>query len=73
MPMKGSYSCISYNTNDREAATWNQFGGTGVTLTLTADMKSRMAPRGTYQTKLDQRTWVQRISWQESPSKRRDV
>ena len=36
--MKSSYSRLSYNTNDGDATPWNQYKGTGVT--LTADMKS---------------------------------
>ena len=50
MTMKSPYSRLSYNTNDGEAIHWNQFGGTGVT--ITADMKFRMASKGEDQTKL---------------------
>ena len=50
MTMKGSYSRLSYNTNDGDSTKWNQYGGTGVT--LTADMKSRMASKGSDPTKL---------------------
>ena len=50
MTMKGSYSRLSYNTNDREATPWSQFGGIGVT--VTADMKSKIASRGANPTKL---------------------
>ena len=32
--MKGSYSFLSYNTNDGDSTPWNQYGGTGVTLSL---------------------------------------
>ena len=55
--LRDSFSRLSYNTNDGEDTPWNQFGGTGVT--LTADMKSRMASRGADPTKLGQWTWVQ--------------
>ena len=43
MTMKGSYSRLSYNTNDGDSTAWNQYGGTGVTLTV--DMKSCMASK----------------------------
>ena len=56
MSMKGSYSRLTYNTNDGDSTPWNQYEGTGVT--LTTDMKSRMASKGPYPTKLDQWTWV---------------
>ena len=48
--MKGSYSRLSYNTNDDDSTDWNQYGGTGVT--LTTDIKSRMASKGEDPTKL---------------------
>ena len=41
MTIKCSYYCLSHNTNDGDFTAWNQYGGTGVT--LTADMKSRIA------------------------------
>ena len=50
MSMKCSYSCLNYNTNDGDSTPWNQYGSTGVT--LTADMKSRMASKGADPTKL---------------------
>ena len=56
MTMKGSYSRLSYNTNDGDSTAWNQYGGTGVT--LTADMKSRMVSKGSDPTKLGRWTWV---------------
>ena len=40
MTMKGSYSRLSYNTNNGDSAAWNQYGGTGVT--LNADLQSRL-------------------------------
>ena len=51
MTMKGSYSRLSYNTNDGDSATWNQYGGTSVT--LNADLRSRMATKD-----LIQLSWV---------------
>ena len=54
--MKCSYSRLSYNTNDGDSTAWHQYSGTGVT--LTADMKSRMASKGDNPTKLGQWTWV---------------
>ena len=54
--MKGSFSRLSYNTNDGDTACWNQYGGTGVT--LTADMKSRIVDKGSDPTKLGWWTWV---------------
>ena len=56
MTMKGSYSRLSYNTNNGDSAAWNQYGGTGVT--LTTDMRSRMASKGSDPSKLGQWTWV---------------
>ena len=56
MSMKGSYSHLSYNTDDGNSTLWNQYGDTGVT--LTADMKSRMASKGTNPSKLGRWTWV---------------
>ena len=56
MTMKGSYSCLCYNTNEGEATPWSQCVGTGVT--LTADMKSRIASRGVDPTNLGHWTWV---------------
>ena len=56
MTMKGSYSRLSYNTNDGDSTAWNQYGGTSVT--LTADMKSRMASKGADPTKVGRWTWV---------------
>ena len=53
--MKSSYSRLSYNTNDSVNTLWNQYGGTGVT--LTADMKSRMAFKGVDPSKLGKWTW----------------
>ena len=50
MAMKSSYSCLSYNTNDGADTPWNQYGGTGVT--LTADMKSCMVAKGVDPSKL---------------------
>ena len=38
MSMKGTYSRLSYNTNDRVFTPWNQYGDMGVT--LTADVLS---------------------------------
>ena len=54
--MKGSYSRLSYNTNDGDSTAWNQYGGTSVT--LTADMRSRMASKGSDPSKLGRWTWV---------------
>ena len=51
MSMKGSYSCLSYNTNYGDSTPWNQYGGTGVI--LTADMKSRMSYKGSDPSKLE--------------------
>ena len=56
MSMKGSYSRLSYNTNDGDATPWNQYGGMGVT--LAANVKSRMASKGAGPTKLGRWTWV---------------
>ena len=56
MTMKGSYSRLSYNTNDGDSAAWNQYGGTGVT--LNADLRSRMTTKGSGPTKLGRWTWV---------------
>ena len=56
MTMKGSYSRLSYNTNDGDSATWNQYGGTGVT--LNADLRSRMSTKGSDPTMLGCWTWV---------------
>ena len=50
MSMKGSFSCLSYNTNDNDTACWIQYGGTGVT--ITADMKSRMEDQDSDPTKI---------------------
>ena len=51
MTMKGPNSHLSYNTNDGDSTHRNKYGGTGVT--LTADMKSRMASKGADPSKLD--------------------
>ena len=59
MTMKGSYSRLSYNTNDGDSAAWNQYGGTGVT--LTAVMRSRMAFKGLDPSKLGRWTWAKSI------------
>ena len=55
---KGTYSCLSYNTNDGEGTKWNQYGGTGIT--LNANLKSRMTTSGSGgdPTKLGRWTWV---------------
>ena len=55
---KGTYSRLSYNTNDGEGTKWNQYGGTGIT--LNANLKSRMTTSGSGDdpTKLGRRTWV---------------
>ena len=55
---KGTYSCLSYNTNNGKATKWNQYGGTGIT--LNADLKSRMTTRGSGgdPTKQGRWTWV---------------
>ena len=55
---KGTYTCLSYNTNDGKEMIWNQYGRTGIT--LTADLKSRMTKRGSggAPTKLGRWTWV---------------
>ena len=50
MTMKSSYARLSYNTNDGDAIPWNQYGGTGVT--LTADMKARIVYKDADLTKL---------------------
>ena len=54
--MKSTSSCPSYNTHNSDVTPWNQYGGTGVT--LTDDMKSLMAAKGVDPSKLGQRTWV---------------
>ena len=56
--MKGSYTCLSYNTNNIEDTKWNQYGGTG--FTLNANMRSRMTERGSggHSTKLRRWNWV---------------
>ena len=62
---RGTYSLLSYNTNDGEATKWNQYGGTGIT--LNTDLKSRMTARGSGgdPTKLGRWTWV-RIGGKDS-------
>ena len=51
MTMKSSYSCLSYNTNNgADTPCWSQYGSTSVT--ITADMKSRMASKGADPSKL---------------------
>ena len=54
--MKSSCSRLSYNTKDGDDKLWNQYGGTGVT--LTADMKSPMVAKDADPSKLGRRTWV---------------
>ena len=55
---KGTFTCLSYNTNDDEGTKWNQYGGTGIT--LNADMRSRMIHDGNGgdPTKLGRQTWT---------------
>ena len=40
MMNKGTFTCLSYNTNDNEGKKWNQYGDTGIT--LNEDMRSRV-------------------------------
>ena len=55
---KGTFTCLSYNTNDGKDTKWNQYGGTGIT--LNADMRSRMIKGGVGgdPTKLGRWTWT---------------
>ena len=62
---KGTYTHLSYNTNNGKETKWNQYGGTGIT--LTANLKSRMTERGSGgdPTKFGRWTWV-RIGGKDS-------
>lgn len=50
MTSKGTYTCLSYNTNNCDNTIWNQYGGTGMTINV--DMRSRMGSKGADPTKL---------------------
>ena len=52
--IKGSYSRLSYSTNDGIYIPLNRNGGTGIT--ITADIKSRIASKGVDLTKLGRLT-----------------
>ena len=41
---KGTFTRLSYNTNDGPDTLWNQYGGTGIT--LNKDMRARKAKDG---------------------------
>ena len=58
MMNKGTYTRLSYNTNDGKETEWNQYSGIGIT--LNADFRSRMTARGSGgdPTKLGRWTWV---------------
>ena len=55
---KGTFTRLSYNTNDGTNTKWNQYGGTGIT--LNTDMRARKAKDGVGgdPTKLGRWTWT---------------
>ena len=55
---KGTMTCLSYNTNDREGTKWNQYGGTDIT--LNANIRVRVTKGGWSGdlTKLGRWTWT---------------
>ena len=58
MMNKGTFTRLSYNTNDGPDTLWNQYGGTGIT--LNKDMRARKAKDsvGGDPTKLGRWTWT---------------
>ena len=58
MMNKGTFTRLSYNTNNGKDTKWNQYGGAGIT--LNADMKARMAKGGSSgdPPKLGRQTWA---------------
>ena len=58
MMNKGTFTCPSYNTNDGNETKWDQYDGTSIT--LNADMRSRMTKGGSSSdlTKLERWTWA---------------
>ena len=58
MMNKGTFTRLSYNTNNRKDTKWNQYGGTGITLNI--DMRARMTKGGSGgdPTKLGRWTWA---------------
>ena len=44
MMNKGTFTCLSYNTNNKQGTAWDQYGGTGITLNV--DMRSRTSIDG---------------------------
>ena len=57
MLSKGTYTPLSYNTNDGDNVSWDQYSSTGVT--VNSNMKSQMASKGANPSKLGRWTWVQ--------------
>lgn len=56
MATKGTYTRLSYNTHNNDNVTWNQYGGTGVTLTV--NIKSQIYSKWADPSKLGRWTWA---------------
>jgi hypothetical protein len=50
------FSQVSYNSMENDKSRWNQFGGTGVT--ISEDLRARKSEHGSDPTKLDRWTFV---------------
>lgn len=56
MSCKGTFTHLSYNTNNGDNSPWNQYGDIGIT--INSNMKSQITSKGSDPTKLGRWMWV---------------